>query len=136
MGAPGAGGAPGGRGAAGGPPTARGAVGAGGGVGAEGGGGRDTGAVGAFGAGGGSGAEGSWIGAVARRAVGGVMELVVIVGMLAVEGDTGEVASRGCVTPAPGRARNVMRTVSFFRGTEDVFGVDDDGFSGSLMGCE
>ena len=46
-------------------------------------------------------------------------------------GDTGDVDSLGWVTPAPGRARKVMRTVSFFKGTEEVFGVD--GFSGSLM---
>lgn len=93
-------------------------------------GGSVTGEVGAFGAGGGSGAEGSWIGAVARRAVGGVMELVVIEGT---PGATGDVASRGWVTPAPGRARKVMRTVSFFSGTEEVLGVEDEGFSGSLM---
>lgn len=116
--------------------TARGAVGGAGGRGAEdatrgavGAGGSVTGAVGDFGAGGGSGAEGSWIGAVARRAVGGMIELVVIDGT---PGETGAVASRGWVTPAPGRARKVMRTVSFFSGTEDVLGVDD-GFSGSLM---
>lgn len=48
-----------------------------------------------------------------------------------VGGDTGAVASLGWVTPAPGRARRVMRTVSFFSGTEEVFGVDV--FSGSLM---
>ena len=71
---------------------------------------------------------------MARRAVGGMMELVVIVGTLPVPapGATGPVASRGCVTPAPGRARSVIRTVSFFKGTEDVFGVEA-GFSFSLM---
>ena len=123
----------------GGPPgaTGRGAVGGAGGRGtdvlaggAEGAGGRETGAVAAFGAGGGRGAEGSWIGAVARRAVGGMMELVVFV--VPPPGTTGAVASRGCVTPAPGRARSVMRTVSFFRGTDEVLGVED-GFSDSLM---
>ena len=70
------------------------------------------------------------MGAVARLAVGGMIELVVIVGTA--PGATGAVASRGWVTPAPGRARRVMRTVSFFRGTDEVFGVDD-GTSGSLM---
>lgn len=131
-----------GRGAVTGPPppgaTARGAVGGDGGRGADdtaggaaGAGGSVTGAVDALGAGGGSGAEGSWIGAVARRAVGGMIDPVVIDGALPAEGETGAVASLGWVTPAPGRARRVMRTVSFFNGTEDVFGVDV--FSGSLM---
>lgn len=36
-------------------------------------------------------------------------------------GGTGAVISFGCVRPAPGRARKVMRTVSFFRGTAAVF---------------
>lgn len=72
------------------------------------------------------------MGAVARRAVGGWMELVVFVGTEPVEGETGAVASRGWVTPAPGRARKVMRTVSFFSGTAEVFGVEDVWFS-SLM---
>ena len=57
-----------------------------------------------------------------------MIEPVVIEGA---PGATGAVASRGCVTPAPGRALKVMRTVSFFKGTEAVFGVD--WFSGSLM---
>lgn len=89
-------------------------------------GGSFTGAVADFGAGGGRGAEGSWIGAVARF---GVMSGVI--------GITGEVASRGWVAPAPGRARRVMRTVSFFKGTAAVFGVLGGGgvgvFSDSLM---
>lgn len=38
-------------------------------------------------------------------------------------GVTGEVASRTCVTPAAGLARNVIRTVSFFNGTALVFWV-------------
>lgn len=67
--------APPGRGAGGGT-AARGAVmapvGAGGGTAAAG--GRATGEVGAFGAGGGSGAEGRLIGAVARLAVGGMID--------------------------------------------------------------
>jgi hypothetical protein len=54
------------------------------------------------------------MGAVARLAGAGVTG--------AVTGDTGEVASLGCMTPAPGLARRVMRTVSFFRGTALVFG--------------
>ena len=52
-------------------------------------------------------------------------------------GGTGAVISFGCVRPAPGRARRVMRTVSFFKGTAAVF---CSGFGGgvgwvwSLMG--
>jgi hypothetical protein len=42
-------------------------------------------------------------------------------GEVAEGGVTGAVMSVGCVSPAPGRARNVMRTVSFFRGTAAVF---------------
>lgn len=37
------------------------------------------------------------------------------------EAGTGEVISFGTGMPAPGRARKVMRTVSFFRGTAAVF---------------
>lgn len=94
-------------------------------------GGSFTGAVADLGAGGGSGAEGSWIGAVAR--LGGAS----IGGTPDVAGETGEVASRGWVAPAPGRDLSVMRTVSFFRGTAAVFGVLGGGgigvLSGSLM---
>lgn len=59
-------------------------------------------------------------------------------GIPPVAGETGEVDSRGWVTPAPGRPRSVMRTVSFFRGTAAVLGVEPDGgvggvFSDSLM---
>ena len=61
------------------------------------------------------------------------MELVVFVGTATVAGDTGAVASRGWVTPAPGRARRVMRTVSFFRGTAEVFGVEDGVWFSSLI---
>ena len=51
-----------------------------------------------------------------------------------VAGETGAVVSRGWVTPAPGRPRRVMRTVSFFSGTAAVLGVVEGGvFSGSLM---
>ena len=50
-----------------------------------------------------------------------------VAGMLPVMGETGEVDSRGWVTPAPGRPRSVMRTVSFFSGTAEVFGVVDGG---------
>ena len=42
---------------------------------------------------------------------------------------TGAVASRGCVTPAPGRARKVMRTVSFFNGTADVLAPEGGGMA-------
>jgi hypothetical protein len=59
-------------------------------------------------------------------------------GIPPVAGDIGAVDSRGWVTPAPGRPRRVMRTVSFFSGTAAVFGVEPEGggggvFSGSLM---
>ena len=102
----------------------------GGGIGGE---GSFTGAVALFGAGGGSGAEGSWIGAVEVLAATGTAEVVELEGAtLPVTGLTGAVASRAWVTPAPGRARKVMRTVSFFSGTAEVLGVED-GFSWSLM---
>jgi hypothetical protein len=107
----------------------------GGGIGGE---GSFTGEVALFGAGGGSGAEGSWIGAVAVFAAMGTAEVVALDGAtLPVTGLTGAVASRAWVTPAPGRARRVIRTVSFFSGTAEVFGVEE-GFSESLMdgGCE
>lgn len=66
-------------------------------------------------------------------AVTGAAEVVALEGAtLPVTGLMGAVASRACVTPAPGRARRVMRTVSFFSGTADVFGVEE-GFSDSLM---
>lgn len=110
----------------------------GGGIGA---GGSLTGAVAERGAGGGRGAEGSCTGAVAFFAEGGRTEEVVdLGGTPPVAGLTGAVASRGWVTPAPGRARRVIRTVSFFSGTAAVFGVvawGGVGFSGSLMvkGC-
>jgi len=102
----------------------------GGGIGA---GGNETGFVSDFGEGGGNGAEGSWIGAVERLSVGGGIEPADTVG-------TGEVVSRGCVLPAPGRARRVMRTVSFFSGTAEIFGggmaavFGVGGGSSSLMG--
>ncbi len=86
-------------------------------------GGSETGCVAAFGEGGGSGAEGSWIGAVTRRAAGGGSGAEGPGGGRPPKpGATGAVASRGWVVPAPGRARKVMRTVSFFRGTAEVFG--------------
>jgi hypothetical protein len=58
-----------------------------------------------------------------------------MVGTPAVTGFTGDVASRGWVEPAPGRARRVIRTVSFFKGTAEVLGVlgGVGWFSGSLM---
>lgn len=106
--------------------------------GATGGAGSFTGEVLAFGAGGGNGAEGSWIGAVAFLAIIGTTEVVFrAAGTLPVDGETGAVVSRGWVTPTPGRPRRVMRTVSFFRGTAAVLGVDPEGvgvFSASLMG--
>ena len=100
-----------------------------------------TGAVLDFGAGGGSGAEGSWIGAVDFFDTMGTTDVVLKeAGIPPVAGEIGAVDSRGWVTPAPGRPRRVMRTVSFFSGTAAVLGVEPDGgggdggvFSGSLM---
>lgn len=54
-------------------------------------------------------------------------------GMPPVAGETGAVASRGWVTPAPGRPRRVMRTVSFFSGTAAVLGVEPDGGVGGVI---
>ena len=69
--------------------------------------------------------------------MGAVERFEVTVGSPAGSGVTGAVASRGWVEPAPGRARKVIRTVSFFRGTAAVLGVvgggSGVGFSGSLM---
>lgn len=69
----------------------------------------------------------------------GVTEVVMGRGTGVVPGVAmGAVCSLACVTPAPGRARRVMRTVSFFSGTAEVFawgvggGVGRFGFS-SLM---
>lgn len=107
--------------------------------GAIGGAGSFTGAVLDLGAGGGSGAEGNWIGAVAFLLTVGTTDVVFKpAGMLLVAGVIGAVASRGWVTPPPGRPRRVMRTVSFFKGTAAVLGVEPSGgcggvFSGSLM---
>ena len=67
------------------------------------------------------------MGAVTRRAAGGGAGGAAAegggTGAVPPPGDTGAVDSRGWVVPAPGRARNVMRTVSFFNGTAEVFGV-------------
>lgn len=98
----------------------------GGGIGA---GGSETGLVEALGEGGGSGADGSWIGAEARftseEEGGGKLPVVPPIG-------TGAVASRGCTAPAPGRARRVMRTVSFFSGTAEVFAALGGGIAAVL----
>ena len=70
--------------------------------------------------------------AVGTRAVveEGVTEVVMGRGTGEVPADgTGVVNSFGCVTPAPGRARKVMRTVSFFSGTAAVF---TDGAGGGV----
>lgn len=88
-----------------------------------------TGAVADLGAGGGRGEDGNWIGAVARF---GLIE-----GSPADTGLTGAVASRGWVVPVPGRARKVILTVSFLRGTAAVLEALGGGgigwFSDSLM---
>jgi len=46
-------------------------------------------------------------------------------------GAGGDAAGGGGTAPVSGRARNVMRTVSFFRGTVEVFVL---GFSGGFGG--
>ena len=48
-------------------------------------------------------------------------------------GGTGDVISFGCVRPAPGRARRVMRTVSFLRGTAAVFWTGAGGGVGWVL---
>lgn len=48
-------------------------------------------------------------------------------------GMIGEVSSFGWVRPAPGLARRVMRTVSFFRGTPAVFEEGDGGGVGWVL---
>jgi hypothetical protein len=67
----------------------------------------------------------------------GAVALFGAIGTPEVTGLIGDVASLGCVAPSPGRARRVMRTVSFFSGTADVFRVLGGGgvgwFSESLM---
>lgn len=72
------------------------------------------------------------MGAVAFLATVGTTEVVPKLGEPPDAGGTGAVASRGCVTPAPGRPRSVMRTVSFFRGTAAVFGVEPGDGGGVL----
>lgn len=144
------GGTPGGRG---GPPA--GALGARGMAGAE---GRGTWEVGVRVAGAGSGALGSWMGAVdllappparptgevgtrAVAAPAGVTEVVIGCGVEP-KPVIGAVCSFGCVTPMPGRARKVMRTVSFLSGTAEVFAFGTGGgvgwvlFSSLMMGSE
>lgn len=53
----------------------------------------------------------------------GVTEVVIGrgTGEVLTTGGMGAVISFGCVIPAPGRARRVMRTVSFLSGTAAVF---------------
>lgn len=109
-------------------------------------------------AGGGSGALGSWMGEVdllagatgevfGRNAVAGLLNVIgevmreaaegtrdVMLGICDVVGEgTWPVTSLGCVTPAPGRARNVMRTVSFFNGTAEVFATGVGGGVGVVL---
>lgn len=118
-----------------------------------------TGAVATRAAGGGNGALGSWIGAVALLAAGTGEVLTRAWGIGALNGvtgdvtlraagievvigrgtdwvfaeGTGEVSSFGWVTPAPGRARRVMRTVSFFSGTAAVFAEGVGGGVGCVL---
>jgi hypothetical protein len=77
-------------------------------------------------------------GAVGTRPVeapAGVTEVVIGrgTGDVVEGGGTGAVNSFGCVRPAPGRARSVMRTVSFFRGTAAVFWTGDGGGVGWVL---
>ena len=124
--------------------------------------GSTTGAVAGRAAAGGSGELGSWMGAVAllamdtgpvlfmgivggrgagevgTRAVAapaGVTEVVMGrgTGVVLTTGGTGAVISFGCVIPAPGRARRVMRTVSFLSGTAAVFCDGDGGGVGCVL---
>jgi hypothetical protein len=68
------------------------------------------------------------VGTLAVAAPAGVTEVVIARGTGEVlDPGTGVVSSFGWVTPAPGRARNVMRTVSFFKGTADVFAAGTGG---------
>ena len=118
-----------------------------------------TGAVATRAAGGGSGALGSWIGEVAllaegtgavlwrgcgigelSGATGEVTERAIGVELVAARGTgwvfaagTGDVSSFGWVTPAPGLARRVMRTVSFFNGTAAVFAEGVGGGVGCVL---
>ncbi len=80
-------------------------------------------------------------GAVGTRLVAapaGVTEVVMGLGTGDVidGGGTGAVSSFGCVRPAPGRARNVMRTVSFFRGTAAVFWTGLGGGCGAVLSSD
>jgi hypothetical protein len=72
-------------------------------------------------------------GEVTLRAA-GVTEVVIGrgTGEVIAEG-TGAVSSFGWVTPAPGRARKVMRTVSFFSGTAAVFACGEGGGVGCVL---
>ena len=62
------------------------------------------------------------VGILALDAPAGVTDVVIGLGTAAVPGVAiGAVCSLACGTPIPGRARRVMRTVSFFSGTAEVF---------------
>ena len=85
---------------------------------------------------GGSGAGAA--GAVGTRAVAapaGVTEVVMGrgTGEVLTTGGMGAVISFGWVIPAPGRARRVMRTVSFLSGTAAVFWDGDGGGVGCVL---
>lgn len=74
------------------------------------------------------------MGTRAVAAPAGVTEVVIARGTGAVPAEgTGVVSSFGCVTPAPGRARSVMRTVSFFSGTAEVFATGTGGGVGCVL---
>jgi hypothetical protein len=77
-------------------------------------------------------------GAVGTRPVeapAGVTDVVIGrgTGEVVAGGGTGAVISFGCVRPAPGRARKVIRTVSFLRGTAAVFWTGDGGGWGAVL---
>ena len=105
------------------------------------GGGICTGAVDGRAAGGGSGALGSWMGEVDLLTGAGVTGDVAVRGTLPVMFGTGLVPTEGTgldnslgwVTPAPGRARSVIRTVSFFSGTADVLAAGVGGGVGCVL---
>ena len=74
------------------------------------------------------------VGTRAVAAPAGVTEVVMARGTGDVPGaGTGAVNSFGWVTPAPGRARSVIRTVSFFSGTADVLAEGTGGGEGWVL---
>jgi hypothetical protein len=84
---------------------------------------------------GGRGAGAGEVGTRAVAAPAGVTEVVIGrgTGEVLTTGGMGAVISLGCVIPAPGRARRVMRTVSFLSGTAAVFWDGPGGGVGCVL---